>query len=89
MRRIFLSIALVIAASAAHAHGADRPYAYFGDREYPDPYIWDGWKIGAGYRGRAYYVNTSPYVTRREWPFYEVYDHPWSIADDIESLERD
>jgi hypothetical protein len=89
MRRACLSIVFVVAASAAYAHGADRPPAYFGDREYPDPYIWDGWKSDGGYRGRAYYVLTSPYATRREWPFYTIYEHQWSVADDIESLARD
>lgn len=89
MRRTLLSIALALTASAAYAHEADRPQPYFGDREYPNPFIWDGWRIGEGYRGRAYYAATSPYVTRREWPFYQVYEHRWSVADDIESLARD
>jgi hypothetical protein len=87
IRTTALLVAL-LAAGSAHAHGSDRPAPYFGDREYPDPYIWDGWVGDGGYRGRAYYVATSPYVTRKHWPFYIAYEHQWSVADDIESLSR-
>lgn len=82
-------LAALLAAGSAHAHSGDRPRPYFGDREYPDPYIWDGWVGDGGYRGRAFYEATSPYLSRRHWPFYAVHEHRWSIADDIESLARD
>lgn len=78
----------LIAAGSARAHDGGRQ-AYFGEREYPDPYISDGWGGDGGYRGRAYYTATSPYLTRRDWPFYAVHEHRWRVADDIASLARD
>jgi hypothetical protein len=81
-------LAALVAAGPACAHGQG-PQPYFGGREYPDPYIWDGWAGDGGYRGRAYYAATSPYLTRRYWPFYAVHEHRWSVADDIEALARD
>jgi hypothetical protein len=83
-----LLIALLLVSSAAAAAAGDDRRAYFGDREYPDPYIWDGWSGDGGYRGRAYYARTSPYLTRREWPFYSIHVHRWVVAHDIEALSR-
>jgi hypothetical protein len=88
LRNAALLVAL-FAAGSAQAGESDRQRPYFGEREYPDPYIWDGWSGDGGYRGRAYYAASSPYLTRRDWPFYAVRDHRWSVADDIRSLARD
>jgi hypothetical protein len=87
MSRCLALIALLVASPAA-AHDRDRPDPYFGGREYPDPYIWDGWSGDGGYRGHAYYAQSSPYLSRRDWPFYAVYEHRSSTASDIEALSR-
>jgi hypothetical protein len=78
-----LCVLAVPAFAGPRSHGIE---PYFGGREYPDPYIVDGWRGDGGFRGHAYYAKTSPYVTRRHWPFYSVYEHRWEVADDIRSL---
>lgn len=86
MRLVPAFVALCLSAVPALAGQRHEVLRDFGDREYPDPYIVDGWRGDGGYRGRAFYTKTSPYLTRRHWPFYTVYEHRFNVADDIHSL---
>lgn len=87
MRALSLGILASIVVAGATVAGERRDASFEATgREYSDPYIWDGWRSDGGYRGHAHYAQTSPYFQRRKWRFYSVYEHKWSVAEDIRSL---
>jgi hypothetical protein len=90
MLRISAAAFLALLSAAPALAYEPHPYdTYLGQRAYPDPFIWDGWKVSRGYLGRAYY-GKSWYLLRRQGSRVVYVHRPWqvSLKDDKAALSR-